>query len=489
VAALDFWALVTRDSVLREKLFEVARRADPESWRDRFRHTDSWNDPDRLNAIAREVDFARQSPQLLAALSQRLRLRKGDAPSLLRQALLYHPRDFWLAIELGHSSQDREEQAGAFLAAVALRPQSDVAYYSLGVIRYQQGRLDEAAACYRKAIELNPRHAGAHNNLGLVLNEQKRLPEAIELYRRAIEIDDATAHIHSNLASALYELRELDEAVDCARRAIEIDPNYAPAHVNLGVFLRAQGKLDDATASFRRALKIQPDNAMALCNLGHTLNKQGKLQEGLEALRKGHAFGSRQEGWTHPSAEWVKETEQFIALEAKLPAVLAGENAPETADENLGFAQLCLLHKRRFAAAARFFAAAFAADPRLAQNPGAGDRYNAACAAALAADGQGIDADQLTSDERAALRRQSLDWLRADLAAMADLLERKPETNAAAGLAALAHWQTDPDLGSVRDERFLAKLPPDEQSAWRSLWADVEALRTGAQQLNRAGGP
>ena len=52
-------------------------------------------------------------------------------------------------------------------------------------------------------------------------------------------------------------------------------------------------------------------------------------------------------------------------------------------------------------------------EPKLADNLAAVHRYNAACAAALAACGQGNDADNLDGKECARLRGQALDWLRA----------------------------------------------------------------------------
>jgi hypothetical protein len=45
----------------------------------------------------------------------------------------------------------------------------------------------------------------------------------------------------------------------------------------------------------------------------------------------------------------------------------------------------------------------------------------------------------------------------------------------------LAHWKTDPDLAGIRDEEALAKLPEAERKEFRSLWADVEALRKKAE--------
>src|SRR5262249_10110374 len=44
VAGLDFGALATSDEALRARLLEIARGADPDSWRDRFRRSASWSD-------------------------------------------------------------------------------------------------------------------------------------------------------------------------------------------------------------------------------------------------------------------------------------------------------------------------------------------------------------------------------------------------------------------------------------------------------------
>jgi hypothetical protein len=40
----------------------------------------------------------------------------------------------------------------------------------------------------------------------------------------------------------------------------------------------------------------------------------------------------------------------------------------------------------------------------------------------------------------------------------------------------IEHWRADPNLAGVRDADALSKLPESERGAWRSLWAEVEAL-------------
>jgi hypothetical protein len=99
-----------------------------------------------------------------------------------------------------------------------------------------------------------------------------------------------------------------------------------------------------------------------------------------------------------------------------LPKVLEGLVQPRDAAERIAFADLCRKPlKQRYAAAARFYAEAFAAEPKLAEDLRVQARYNAACAATVASCGQGKDAAGLNAKERPRLRRQALAWLRADL--------------------------------------------------------------------------
>src|SRR5206468_3854409 len=77
---------------------------------------------------------------------------------------------------------------------------------------------------------------------------------------------------------------------------------------------------------------------------------------------------------------------------------------------------------------------------------------------------------------RAAPRWQALRWLHADLALYTKLAERKEPATKQALRQRLAHWQQDADLASLRDQAALDKLPDDERTEWRQLWAEVAAL-------------
>ncbi len=109
------------------------------------------------------------------------------------------------------------------------------------------------------------------------------------------------------------------------------------------------------------------------------------------------------------------------------------------------------------------YAAAFAADPKLADDLKAGHRYNAACFASLAAAGQGEDAAKLDDAERTRLRKQALEWLRADLALCTKQLETGKPADRAEVQQTVRHWQKDTDLAGIRDAAALAKLPAENR--------------------------
>jgi hypothetical protein len=196
---------------------------------------------------------------------------------------------------------------------------------------------------------------------------------------------------------------------------------------------------------------------------------RGDFAEALGQLRRGHELGSQRGDWTNPSNQWVRNCEGLVEREKELLGVLAGKSEPAGARERLEWAVLCI-QTRRYVAAVRLSGEAFAAEAKLAEDLAAGHRYRAAQAAALAAAGQGRDAGSLTDEARAALRRQALDWLKADLTAW------RGQSDEARRARTLRTWRAVPALAAVRDKEGLAKLPPAERAAWAALWADVEQL-------------
>jgi hypothetical protein len=195
----------------------------------------------------------------------------------------------------------------------------------------------------------------------------------------------------------------------------------------------------------------------------------------LEHFRKSLELQPPRSGARDKVARRVKLCEEQLALHQKLPRILDGTLQAKDAAEQLGLAQLCLRYTKQYRAAAGFFAAAFDKNPQLGNPLQYKHCYDGACAAARAASGTGADAAQLDDQQRAALRRQALAWLNANLAVWKTEMDRG---NVAAILQAqdrvLPLWQEDTALAALRDEPDLARLSKEEQQGCRQFWSAVQ---------------
>ena len=105
------------------------------------------------------------------------------------------------------------------------------------------------------------------------------------------------------------------------RAAIRFDAKNAGAHSNLGIALSVTGDTDGAIAALRDALRLDPQSAEAHMNLGSLLGRQGRFAEALEHLKKAHEIGSQRPDWRQPTAQLVRMTEKFVAVDAPPVAV------------------------------------------------------------------------------------------------------------------------------------------------------------------------
>jgi Tfp pilus assembly protein PilF len=376
-----------------------------------------------------------------------------------------------------------EQAVGHYEEAIRIDPNLARARVNLGLALKAVGKVNEAAGHWEQALRLDPKDADTHAALGLALHEMGRLDEAVSHYEEALRLDPKEASTHNNLGNALRAKGRVDEAVGHYRQAIALAPKYALPHAGLGNVLHEKGKLDEAVAHYRQAVSFDPKYAKAHGTLGQALLQQGQFTEARQATRRCLQLLPADHPLRKVFAGQLRYCERMLALDKRLAAVLAGEARPADAAEGLSLAELRTL-KKRHADASRFYADAFAAQHKLADDLRTAHRYNAACCAALAAANQGTDAAKLNAEERTRLRTQALDWLRADLALWARQADGNTSQARAAAQKTFLHWQQDPDLAGVREAAALAKLPEAERAQWQKLWADVAALL----QKAKAGG-
>jgi hypothetical protein len=82
----------------------------------------------------------------------------------------------------------------------------------------------------------------------------------------------------------------------------------------------------------------------------------------------------------------------------------------------------------------------------------------------------------LSAEECGRLRGQALSWLRSDLAAWRDVLEKDPGKARPMLVLKMRYWRADSELAGIRDSEGLARLPEAEQQTWRQFWGEVQQL-------------
>jgi TPR repeat protein len=350
----------------------------------------------------------------------------------------------------------------------------------------------EAVKWYRLAAQQG--FVDAQYNLGVMYAHGRGVPqddkEAVKWYRKAAQQNNAAAQADLGYmhAEGRGVSKDDKEAVKWYRKAA--GQNNAWGQVNLGVmYWQGRGVAKDwkeAVKWFR--LAAQQGHVPAQHNLVLALKDQGKFAEAQKVAQACLKSLPAKHPLRRAVSEQLKECERLLALDNKLADILQQKSQPANADEQIQLALLCALYKRRPATATRFFAAAFAAKPELANDLASSYRYDAACAAALAAAGKGDDTTKLDGKKRTRLRQQALGWLQADLTAYTKLARSAAAQDRQQARRALQHWQKDPTLASVRDKAALDSLPEPERAAWRKLWGEVAKLLANKIAPRKAGG-
>jgi tetratricopeptide (TPR) repeat protein len=453
--------------------------------------------------------------QLAFFLSRLTPPELDEAISYYRAALALRPQSPGVHNNLGIALKDRGRLADAeaeYREAIRLSADFSAAHINLGYALADMRRLDEALTVFQEAVRLKRYSAEALTGLARCLGEKGRLEESITASLEAIRLKPDGSLGYDHLGVSLAGMGRWDEALTAHMAVICLKPEIAPGHFNLGTALLELGRTDEAVAAFREAIRLKPDYPAAYNNLGKALGKAGRTDEAIAAYREairlkpdyanahyGLGFQLAQQGRFDEAAASYKDTIRVkpdhanarvaltIALDlrelnARLAKVLSGERQPANAGERVQFALQCLQpYKQLTATAARFYLEAFAAEPKLAEDQRAAHRYNAACAAAQAGCGQGADAKSLDDMERARLRRQARDWLRADLAAWSKQLDETGSKAAPLARQTMQHWSADTDFAGVRGADALAKLPEAERQDWQKLWGEVADTLTRAE--------
>jgi tetratricopeptide (TPR) repeat protein len=381
-------------------------------------------------------------------------------------------------LAMWYQSQNKDDQAEkSYKEAIRLNGKFAEAHNNLGNLYKRQGKFQEAIGCYASAIEVKPDHAKAHYNLGLVWEALNKPEAAASCFRSAIKHDHKLAGAHSTLAVVLVrDLGRPREAEEHFRAALDVDHKHVAALSGLASVLRDQGKVLDAVECSRQAVKLSENESekCLLCfNYALALREHGELKASLEQLQYAKKLDSNNTELKNSLEQQTKLGEILVDLDKRFPAIATGKEEPANYSEALTFVTIAFW-KQHYRLSALLFENSLKDPP----NPRARKlvKYLPACAACMAAAGEGLPKQELEETERVRLRQLALTWLREVLANWT----RQASGNSAAAKKEVGKLleicQMDVRLASVREKDRIEKLSNQEQADWRAFWGELDKV-------------
>jgi serine/threonine-protein kinase len=191
------------------------------------------------------------------------------------------------------------EAERSFVQARNLAPDSYRAWYRLGALYLQTGRLNEAEAAWMRSLALKP-NGVAYNNLAALYFDQERYAEAAHMMEKSVEIGPATVAMLASLARAYSHVPALapkapaavEQARALAAKALAVNPRDADTHADLGLLLAEAGDRQAAGKEIETALNLAPASSAVLFRAIMAYEAIGRREDALAAWHRLAKSGS-----------------------------------------------------------------------------------------------------------------------------------------------------------------------------------------------------
>lgn len=173
----------------------------------------------------------------------------------------------WKEYMEAQKSLNKEDRAGAeahLEKAIEISPQFSAAWNTLGVLAYQERKMELAEERFRQAERLDPALFEPVVNLGGVLLNLGKYEDALQYNARAVERRPRDPLAHVQLGLTYLQLKRTDLAVRHLEEGKHIDPGHYsyPQLILSDIYLR-QGNRIAAASELESFLRYHPDYEMA----------------------------------------------------------------------------------------------------------------------------------------------------------------------------------------------------------------------------------
>ena len=121
-----------------------------------------------------------------------------------------------------------------------------------------KGDHDGAIASYTRAIAMQPDSVMAYVDRGVSYGATERYDLAVRDFNKAIALDAKCAPAYFNRASAYSQQGQTNAALADYERAVKLKPDFSEALYNLAKLCEQMGKTSQAADCYRRFIKAAP---------------------------------------------------------------------------------------------------------------------------------------------------------------------------------------------------------------------------------------
>ncbi|MDR3089250.1 MAG: tetratricopeptide repeat protein [Desulfobulbaceae bacterium] len=213
-----------------------------------------------------------------------------------------------------------DEAEAAFRNAVRLDARYTEAWISLGTLRMERGRVDEAESCLRKLDAIAPGSADVARFAGDLAMRQGDTRDAVQRYRQGLQAAPDDPYLQGRMALSLAESGDLSATLDAMEAliaqgmspdwvfeqlgkmmvrqkewfmakdslelAVQRDPENLTAWNILLVAYTKLGEADKAQQAAETILAKDPNSTQAMSNLASLYSMQGRADEAITLLRQ-----------------------------------------------------------------------------------------------------------------------------------------------------------------------------------------------------------
>lgn len=229
----------------------------------------------------------------MASSSERLALEevgaghKDDALRDLLRAQRAQPDNQKVLYDLGILEDQMElylDSSATLEQLVALKPADPNAFYALGRVDLDLGRLTLAESAFATYLKARPQDASAHYGLGRVYAQGLQFENARREFETSINLQPAQVETYYELGQVCLQQNRYSDAVSNFAKALQRDPQHGGALAGMGTAYFKQKQYPAAKEWLTRATQAAPDYQPGHYYLGLTLARTGDQESSRREL-------------------------------------------------------------------------------------------------------------------------------------------------------------------------------------------------------------